>query len=54
MLWNVIENNCSASTEICRELEPALATNQGVGRGIVLVRGREDSSWAGAGGKQGL
>lgn len=29
MLWNVIENNCFISTEMCRELEPALAANQG-------------------------
>lgn len=55
MLWNVIENNCSTSTEMCRKLKPTLAHNQGGGRGrMVWRRGGENSGWVWAGEKKGL
>lgn len=67
MLWNVIENNCCTSAETCRELEPALAANQGEGRvagggglggwgewRMIWRRGGEEGGWVGAGEKQGL
>lgn len=53
VLWNVIENNCSVSTEMCRELEPTLAASPGVGGGrMVWRRGRENSGWVGVGKKK--
>ena len=55
VLWNVIENNCSVSTEMCRELEPTLAASPGVGGGrMVWRRGGENSRWVEAGKKKNL